>query len=392
MLYQDCIEELTGWKDLIVKDVKNVFGEQHIYGRMKRRIHVCPKCTEQTDKIHDYREQIIKDISSFGQTVYVHLSKRRYVCPACGKRFNESIENLPKYHRMTSRLIAFIIKEFEHIQSLSTIAKRANVSGQTIARIFDHVEYGIPKLPEAISIDEFRGNAGGEKFQCVLTDPKKKKVLDILPDRKAETLYRYFSSLENRKNVRYVVMDMSFHFKTITKACFPRATIVADRFHVVRQVCWAMENVRKEEQKKFHGNRRKYFKRSRKLLLKHYEDLTENQVQRVDIMLQTSERLSRAYGALQDFYKLMESTSSKEARKHLGRWMMRVQSYDLPEFKTCITAITNWTKEILASFDCNLSNGYTEGINNKIKVIKRVSFGVRRFDRLRNRILYNMDA
>ena len=55
---------------------------------------------------------------------------------------------------------------------------------------------------------------------------------------------------------------------------------------------------------------------------------------------------------------------------------MRVQSYDLPEFQPCITAITNWTKEILAFFDCGLSNGYTEGVNNKIKVIERVSFGV----------------
>ncbi len=392
MLYSDCIEELTGWKDLIIKDVKNVYGEQHIYGRMKQRIHNCPKCGEKTSKVHDYRQQTIKDVSSFGQTVYLHLSKRRHVCPVCGKRFYEAIDFLPRYHRMTSRMIAFIIKEFEYIQSMSTIATRTNISGQTVARIFDHVQYSKPKLPMAISIDEFKGNAGGEKYQCIFTDPQKKEVLDVLPNRKAETLYGYFATFDNRKDVRYVVIDMSAHFKRIAKVCFPKATIIADRFHVVRQVCWAMEKVRKEEQKKFHGNRRKYFKRSRKLLIKHYADLTEDQVQRISIMLQTSERLARAYGALQDFYKLMESTNSRQARKHLGQWMMRVQSYDLPEFQACITAITNWTKEILAAFDCDLSNGYTEGVNNKIKVIKRVSYGVRRFDRLRNRILFNMGA
>lgn len=392
MLYQDCIEELTGWKDLIIKEVKNVFGELHIYGRMKKRIHDCPNCGEKTSKVHDYRQQTVKDVSAFGQRVHIHLQKRRHVCPVCGKRFYESIESLPKYYRMTIRLIAFILKEFEDIQSMSTIAKRANVSGQTVARIFDHVQHPKPDLPEAISIDEFRGNAGGERFQCLLTDPSKKEVLDVLPDRKAETLYGYFSTINNRKDIRYVVMDMSAHFRTIAKTCFPKATIVADRFHVVRQVCWAMENVRKEEQKKFHGNRRKYFKRSRTLLLKHHDELSESQIQRVNIMLQTSQRLSRAYGVLQDFYKLMDCTGSKQARKHLGAWMMRVQSYDLPEFQPCITAITNWTKEILASFDCGLSNGYTEGVNNKIKVIKRVSFGVQRFDRLRNRILFNMGS
>ena len=125
MLYQDCIEELTGWKDLIIKEVKNVFGELHIYGRMKKRIHDCPNCGEKTSKVHDYRQQTVKDVSAFGQRVHIHLQKRRHVCPVCGKRFYESIESLPKYYRMTIRLIAFILKEFEDIQSMSTNRKES---------------------------------------------------------------------------------------------------------------------------------------------------------------------------------------------------------------------------------------------------------------------------
>jgi transposase len=392
MPYNNCIEKLIGLKEIILEDVKDVCGEQHIYISMEKRIHSCPACGEKTSKVHDYRVQVVKDLHSFEQITYLHLRKRRHVCPVCGKKFYEEVDFLPRYQRMTSRLFAYVISQFENVQPIKHIAKLANISATTAARIFDNVRYPKPKISEAISIDEFRGNAGGEKYQCILTDPAKKRVLDVLPKRKADSLYEYFSSIENRKLVKYVTMDMSSLFKGVVKTCFPNAIIVADRFHVVRQVCWAMENVRKEEQKKFNGSRRRYFKRSKTLLLKHRNKLKDYEVERIAVMLQTSQRLARAYYALQDFYDFMESTNSREARRYLGYWMMRVQSYDLPEFQAAITAVLNWTPEILASFDCGLSNGYTEGVNNKIKVIKRVSYGVQNFERFRNRIIMAMNA
>jgi len=83
-----------------------------------------------------------------------------------------------------------------------------------------------------------------------------------------------------------------------------------------------MENVRKTEQKKFSDSRRKYFKRSRKLLLTHFYNLSDDDLSRLEVMLQTSERLRRAYYALQEFYLLMdESVSRDDARKRLGKWL-----------------------------------------------------------------------
>lgn len=81
--------------------------------------------------------------------------------------------------------------------------------------------------------------------------------------------------LQKRKNVQYLVMDMSQQFRDIMTCCFPDAKIVTDKFHVCRHVTWAVENVRKSEQKKFSDTRRKYFKRSKWLILKHQKDLKE---------------------------------------------------------------------------------------------------------------------
>ena len=148
---------------------------------MPRRIHSCPRCNSNTDKIHDYRIQKIKDISSFGSHTILHLRKRRYVCPFCNKRFYEQIPFLPRYHRITSRLIANILNSLRTVHSIKDVAKTANVSSTTATRIFDHIKYSNKSLPRVVSMDEFKGNAGGEKFQCIITDPEHKKVLDILP-------------------------------------------------------------------------------------------------------------------------------------------------------------------------------------------------------------------
>lgn len=101
-------------------------------------------------------------------------------------------------------------------------------------------------------------------------------MLDILPNRFERDLIQYFKSFPSKKDVAVFVIDMNQHFRNVAKICFPDAKIITDRFHVIRQVLWAMENVRKAEQKKLSVHFRKYFKRSKALLSKHPKKLTED--------------------------------------------------------------------------------------------------------------------
>lgn len=390
MLNIDYTEELIGLKDVTITSVERSENKLSIHIKMHRKAHICPRCHKSTEKVHDYRIQRIKDVSAFGNHTFIHLRKRRYVCPYCNKRFYEEISFLPRYHRITSRLIANILNSFREVNSAKTVAKAANVSSTTATRIFDHIQYQNRKLPRVLSMDEFKGNADGEKFQCIITDPEHRRVLDILPNRKSEDLYGYFLRYHDRQNVKYVVIDMSGPYRSLARTIFPKAHIIADKYHVVRQVTWAFENVRKAEQKKFHEQRRKYFKRSRRLLLKRPEKLTPSEVDQVEAMLMISERLRYAYVLKNEFYKVMDSPSSYEAKKQLAKWYMLASGYNLPEFNDCFRAFTNWQKEILNSFDVPYTNGYTEGVNNKIKVIKRNAYGIRNFNRFRNRILHVM--
>ena len=386
---KDNSAKMLGLEDVIVKKVWGTEEEQHIEIELRRQTHNCPCCGAETEQIHDYRMQCIKDIASFGKNVYLHLRKRRYVCCSCGKRFYEKNNFLPRYHRMTNRKNARIIEDFRDTVSASYIAQKHNISVSTALRYFNLVDYSCKKLPEVLSIDEFKGNADGEKYQTILTDAKNKKIMDILPNRKESDLIRYFHQFENRKEVKYFIMDMNPHFRDVAEVCFPKATIVIDRYHVTRQVIWALERVRKEVQKHLPAEWRKFCKHSKALLNKPPHKLTEEQRGKLRIILGLSTRLEQAYYLKNDFLFLMHSPNSKVAEELLSYWILRAESARLPEFYECTRAIHNWSKYILNAFDVPYTNGYTEGCNNKTKVLKRVSYGVRNFARFRNRILHS---
>ena len=388
MLYEDNTAKLLGLEDVIVKKVWDEGQEKHIEIELPRRRHVCPCCGTETDQIHDYRMQKIRDISSFGKNVYLHLRKRRYVCNCCGKRFYEENSFLPRYHRMTSRKNARIIEDFRDTVSASYIAKKHNISVSTALRYFNLVAYSCKKLPEVLSIDEFKGDADGEKYQTILTDPNNRKIMDILPNRKKSDLIRYFRQFKNRNEVKYFIMDMNPHFREVAEICFPKATIVIDRYHVTRQVIWALERVRKEVQKHLSGEWRRFCKHSKALLNKPPQKLSDEERQKLRIILGLSTRLEQAYYLKNDFLFLMHSPNCEVAEELLSDWIVSAENAHLPEFYECTRAIHNWSKYILNSFDVPYTNGYTEGCNNKTKVLKRVCYGVRNFARFRSRILH----
>ena len=386
MLKQDYIAKVLDLEDVIIRNVENIQNELHIYLELPVREHICPNCGQTTTYVHDYRNQIIKDIP-LGRKTYIHLRKRRYTCPNCAKRFYEDNPFLARYHRTTTRLVAAVITAFRSLQPAKAIAAQHNLSSTTALRYFDLVEYRCLELPQVLSIDEFKGNAGGEKYQCILTDASKRKIMDILPNRFENDLICYFSSFSNRSDVQFFVTDMNPHFKAVARACFPNATIVADRYHIVRQVVWAMENVRKNEQKRLPEKFRKYFKRSKSLLNKPINKLTDENKTTLSLMFEISPRLACAY-RLKNYFMLVMHSDPDDAPQLLSNWLLLAEHYQLKEFDACIKAYHNWATEILNAIRFPWSNGFTEGCNNKTKVLKRVCFGVRNFSRFRNRILH----
>ena len=331
--------------------------------------------------------QRIKELSAFEKPVVVVLRKRRYAC-SCGKRFAEPNSFLPKYQRMTQRTILALIDRLRDCRSYSSVAREFRLSVPTVIRFFRNVRYSKPvQLPEVLGIDEFKGNSGGEKFHGILTDLGKKQVIDIMKTRYEHDLCDYFKKCD-RSGVKYFVSDMYKPYAEIAACYFPNATYVIDKYHWIRQAIWAFEAVRKDVQKQFSKQYRIYFKKSRHLLLKHMDKLKPEQRQQVFIMLDISPTLSTAYFLKEQLYAILSDNDPDKQKKLFSDWIEEAEESDIPAFAKCANTYRNWFTPITNSFFCPYTNGFTEGCNNRIKVLKRNAYGVRNFSRFRNRILF----
>ena len=199
MLNNDYTAKLLDLEDVIITNIENISGELHVYLELPQTKHSCPVCGALTDRVHDYRMQTVKDIP-LGRKTLLYLRKRRYRC-TCGKRFFEKNSFLPRYYRVTSRLVAAIISAFRKTVPASDIGAQYNVSGTTAARYFKCVSFQPTKLPEVLSIDEFKGNSGGEKYNSIIVDAENHKVIDILPNRFENDLIKYFSQFPSKTDV-----------------------------------------------------------------------------------------------------------------------------------------------------------------------------------------------
>lgn len=384
------IKEILDLEDIII--TKTVHADKYVkfFLDTKPKSHICPVCGNSTTKIHDYRWQTIKDLPFQLKNCYLVLHKRRYVC-SCGKKFYESYEFLPRYLHRTKRLTWKIADLLRETTSLKSVAKTSNVSVTTVCRILDSIHYSCPALKEAISIDEFKGNACTGKYQCILVNPKNHSVMDILPDRTQSHLTSYFREIDRaqRLRVKYFVCDMWQPYVDLAHTFFPNAKVCIDKYHFIRQVTWAMENVRKRLQKTMTATMRKYYKRSHKLLLTRYHKLKEENKKACDLMLLYNDDLRLAHWLKERFYDLCQDTKYSRQRKDFYDWIKIAESSGLKEFEKCANTYRHWSKEILNAFKYGITNGTTEGFNNKIKVLKRTSYGIRNFECFRTRILYS---
>jgi len=277
-----------------------------------------------------------------------------------------------------------------NLVNIKSVAEMANVSVNTVTRLLDTLSYTIPSIPECISIDEFKGDTDTGKYQCILVDAKKRRVLDILPDRSQSHLSAYFRELNRaeRHRVKFFICDMWQPYVDLAKAYFPNAAIVIDKYHFIRHVTWAIERVRKRLQKTMPANLRKYYKRSRKLILARYESLKGESKKACDLMLLYNDDLRLAHYLKEWFYDICRENRYSYQRTAFFDWIKTAESSGISEFESCAKTFRTWSSGILNAFKYKYTNGPTEGYNNKIKVLKRISFGIRNFERFRTRILH----
>ena len=388
----NCIKDLLDLKDFIVKNIKNLKDKVEIYIELPVKEHICPRCGHSTSNIHDYYTQTIKDIPIYFKPTFLIIRKRRYVCKHCGKKFFEHNPLLSKYDRRTTRLSGFVIDKLRNLVSQSDVSKQTNVSPSVISKMLPYLAVTNSTLPRVLCIDEFKGNTGHYKYQVALINGETHEVVDILECRQKHFLCDYFKRFpqEQLDNVKYFITDLWGTYKDIAFTYLRKAKIIADHFHFVRYACNAVNDIRISVQKKLPKDERKYFKHSRKLLLsKQCKLKTDEQKDELSyILINYSEDLRIAYREKESLLDIIHSNDSSDVKiKSFAEWVKRNLESPVSQLRDCAKTYHHWYTEIKHSLEVPYSNGATEGFNNKIKVLKRVSFGMRNFKNFKARIL-----
>lgn len=385
---------LPGLEEAIILKTEVRENQYIIHFELPVTVQSCPSCQQETMKIHDYRWTKIKHLKFGERITTLFYRKRRYAC-ACGKRFAEKNEIVDRYQRYSKEWNQMAQIRVVKAKTFTEIARQYGTSVSTMIRRFDRIIPASVKsetvLPKIIAIDEFKGNADKEKFQLIIADAVTKKPIDILPNRKKETLRAYLRA--HGTKVEMVVMDMSHSFKAAVEEALDNPVIISDHFHFVRWIYWAMDRVRVRVQQDWHDYDRKKVKAKKYVFFKKPADLTEKDEWYLNRYFSLSTELKVAHGLKEQFAKWFETAKVngieqiEETKQLLKAFYEAVKEARIPEFERTMKTLQNWQTEILNSFAFPYSNGFVEGLNNLTKVIKRNAFGFRRFDRLRAKVL-----
>lgn len=374
----------------------------------------CPKCNKFTSSVHD-KLKPIKSVylDSCGSSVDLIIYKKRYHCYNCNKIFTETLNINTSNGNISNKVKIQIRKDLlKYNLSLKYIAEKNRVSITTVENEMLEITSTIPEyqknLPRVISFDEFKADTKEGKYAFVLNDPIHKKVLDILPNRKKEYLIQYFEHTENRYSVEFVISDMYEPYLLVQRIMFPKAKYVVDRFHYIKYIMEALDKVRIKWQKIYGEKSKKYklLKNKKNVsLLRRYENDVDWWVMTkryknghmVEILpgdvlrelLAINAEIKRAYQLKELFLDIIKHSTYETIEEQLTNFIDICVNSNISEFIEVSGTIYNWLEYICNSFiDKRYSNGFTEGTNNKIKVIKRNAFGYKNFKPFRGRILY----
>lgn len=361
--------------------------DYHIYTEIAVERTSCPHC--RSSKVHRWgvREILFRDLPMHGKRVGMYVRARRLRCDDCGKTFQERLPALSEKRLMTERLARWVGQQSLK-RPFTSIADEVGVDEGTIRNIFrDYVneleaQFEV-ETPKWLGIDEIHIL----KPRCVVANIESRTIVNILPDRNKKTVAGYLSALPQRERVKYVAMDMWAPYRDATYAVLPQATVIVDKFHVLRMANAAIEQVRKDLRASLPTRQRRGLMHDRFILLKRSHDLSPQEQFLLDNWRSLHPALGEAYRLKEGFFAIYDASSRAAAEMQYRAWEASVPVNLRPVFSPIITAIGNWRREVFAYFEHPITNAYTESLNNLIRVMNRLGRGYS-FEALRAKILF----
>lgn len=394
------VEQILNLPDMKVLDFQEIEGEEIIITIEKGvNYSTCPNCEKITHSIHQNHWRMIHDLPWSKKPVLLKINRRQFKCHKCKKVFSEELDFVDKSKGYTKRLATDIVQQVLN-SNIRSVAERNGLSDEEVESMLKKQVAQILNINlsqiKKLGIDEIALVKGQGNYLAVLVDLDTHKPIEIVQSRRREDIREILVSwgVEILNQIEEVSIDLWSPYKNLVEELMPNANVTADRFHVMKQVNDELDTMRKAEKKAAMSLDNKSeqerilqaLNKSKYVLIKNEDSLNEKQREKLKSLQEVSPNLAKMHALKEQFRDIFETTKSwGDSITKLLDWMYDALSY----FPKSLGTIVRWFGEIVGYFDGKTTSGTVEGINNKLKLIKRLGYGFRNFSNFRLRSLLN---
>jgi transposase len=337
----------------------------------------------------------VRDLSCGDTRVYLEFEFRRVQCTVCGGVKSERLDWMVHRRLYTTRFAHYIGQRCKE-ESIASVAQEFHLDWHTVKELEKAymravlAKTGLP-APEAIGIDEISIRKG-HTYRIVVSDLVRGWPIWFGGDDRSEaSMQQFYAEIgpKKAKKIRLAVMDMWKPFRNVTQECAPQAAILFDKFHVLKHLNDAMDQVRKSEYARLTGKDRRFIKGQKYALLSHWQNLELDGKKALKTLFTANKRLNTAYLLKESFGQLWSYKSEAWARKFFENWKASLKWQRLKPFEKFAQLIErHWDGiAMYCKPENKVSLGFVEGLNNKIRVIQRRAYGLRDEEYLRLKVL-----
>ena len=393
----------------VLKTEINPRGELIITIESTKAGTVCRRCGRWIDQFHGHDDWVtVRHLPVFGRPSYLRYRPRRYQCLTCEdrptttQRLDWHDANSPHTFAYDEHLLLQMVgATIEDVSIKERVAYDA-VLGALERRISAEVDWSAYTVLEVLGMDEIALKKGHRDFVTIVTsrlDGERVVLLGVLADREKETVVAFLRSIPQRlsETVHTVCCDMYEGFTEAVREELPSARIVVDRFHVTRHYHQAADGLRQQELRRLKQElppeEYQLLKGSMWAFRKQPADLRPEERQVLRKLWKVAPKLKQAYDLRQQLTAIFEQPISKPtAKRKIQAWIRRVQKSGLKCFDEFLKTLEHWWEEITNYFIHRANSGFVEGLNNKLKVLKRRCYGIFNRDHLFQRIYLDLEG
>lgn len=382
----------NGINDVQYKATRYEAGSVIFEAEMKKGGHLCTKCKNLHSHVKEHKRRRFRMVPFGNKPCFLSLLMHRFQCARCGHKWWPRLSFMVGKKRMTRSFIRHIL-DLMTFGTIKDVALFLGVSWdvvkdihkEALKRVYKSINY---KELRYIGVDEFSVRKGHD-YMTIFTNLESGEIIHAVEGRDKEVVLPFLKKVARKAiNLQAVAMDMSKSYISAVREVLPEKDIVFDHFHVTALINRAIDDLRREQQRKCNEVGLKTIRGFRFLLLRNYETLEPDKKSSLECLFEANKPLATIHQMKEQFRLFWSKGSRKEGARFLGWWLIEaMDSCIWPLAKLARSLLNHW-EGLLTYFDHRISNGMTEGINNKIKTLKRQAYGYRDMEYFKLRLYH----